>query len=478
MGYAHYDRLSMQDWLMLALEDENTHMHVGAVAIFDAKPLTNEEGTFDIERIRETIDAATVLIPRFRQRLAQVPFFGRPVWVDDRQFNLFYHVRHTALPPPGTVRRVKRLVGRVMSQKLDTHKPLWEVWVVEGIEGGRFALILKAHHCMVDGVGGVELLTQILSPDPNDAGPDGTEWIPRDVPSDRTLLMDELGYRFSGARTLAHAGWQAATNPFDSLASLRDGGSSMFESLTSGGFGATPSPIDEATGPYRRVDWLHLDIQGALQIKRAFEGTLNDVVLASAAGAFGRFLRQRGVRIQDLDFRTSIPMNLRGKDDSSSIGNHISTLFASLPIDEEDPVKRIKKVIEITRELKESAAEREEGGWFEEFSDRVFPNLMAAGARMVRDGAIRLVNVYISNVPGPRVPVYLQGAQLLEIYPVAPVVRMMAVALFSYDKGLYWGFNADWDLFPDLHDLVEFTELEFERLLKASASVPVPVSAS
>ncbi len=470
--YQHFDRLSGTDAVMLALDDENTHMHVGAVAFFDAGPLTNADGDFQIDRVRETIDAATVHIPRFRQKLAHIPLFDRPVWIDDRQFNLFYHVRHTALPHPGTLRKVKRLSGRVMSQKLDTHKPLWEVWVVEGLEDNRFALIIKAHHCMVDGVGGVELLTQILSPDPEATAPKMTEWIPRDVPSDLTLLRDEVGRRLTAPWSLATAGWRALTSPMESFGALRDGSSSLLETLSSIGTGSSPTPIDEATGPYRRVDWLHLDIEGALQIKRAFGGTLNDVVLASAAGAFGRFLRQRGVDTSALDFRTSIPMNVRNKSEETEIGNHITTLFASLPIDEDDPVKRIEQVIETTREIKRSAEERgvsDEEGVVGEFTDRLFPSLLAEAAKLVRD-RLQLVNVYVSNVPGPRVPVYLLGSKMLEIYPVAPVVHMIAVALFTYDKGLHWGFNADWDLFPDLHALIEFTEEEFETLLKAAAA--------
>ncbi|MDP6977976.1 MAG: wax ester/triacylglycerol synthase family O-acyltransferase [Myxococcota bacterium] len=472
MPYEHFDRLSSTDEVMLALDDENTHMHVGAVAIFDAAPLINADGDFEIDRVRDAIDAATIHIPRFRQKLVHIPVFDRPVWVDDRQFNLFFHVRHTALPHPGSLRKIKRLTGRVMSQKLDPHKPLWEVWVVEGLEDNRFALIVKAHHCMVDGVGGVELLTQILSPDPKAADPKLTEWIPRHVPSDLALFRNEVGRRLSAPWSLATAGWRAITSPIESLETLRDGGSNLIEAVSSMGTGSSPTPIDEATGPYRRVDWLHLDIQGALQIKRAFGGTLNDVVLACAAGAFGRFLRQRGVDTSDLDFRTSIPMNVRDKNGETDIGNHITTLFAALPVDEEDSTRRIEKVIETTREIKSSAEKRgvsDEEGLVGELSDRLFPSLMAEAARLVRD-RLQLVNVYISNVPGPRVPVYLLGAKMLEIYPVAPVVHMIAVALFTYDKGLHWGFNADWDLFPDLHALIEFTEEEFEALLKAAAA--------
>ncbi|MCP4036795.1 MAG: wax ester/triacylglycerol synthase family O-acyltransferase [bacterium] len=471
MEFVHFERLSGVDSAMLALEDENTHMHVGAVAIFDAAPLTGADGDFDIDRVREAIDAGTAQIPRFRQRLSRIPLFDRPIWVDDRQFNLIYHVRHTAMPHPGSIRKVKRLTGRVMSQKLDAHKPLWEVWVVEGLEDDRFALILKVHHCMVDGVGGIDLLTRILSPDPEAVAPKAARWIPRSAPSGREMLSDEIGHRLSLPLSLASAGWRALTKPRKSLAALREGASSLRDSLSFAGASASATPLDEETGPYRRVDWLQLDLSAALQARRAFGGTLNDLILACAAGALGRFLRQRGLHVEDLDFRASIPVNIRRDDERGELGNHISSLFAPLPIEEEDPVKRLERVIEITRELKTSVGD---GGWgaLDELSDRLFPSLMGELMKLMGT-RLRPVNVYISNIPGPRVPVYLLGARMLEIYPVAPVVHVLAIALFSYDKGLYWGFNADWDRFPDLHDLIAFTEQEFELLLKAAPETPV-----
>ncbi|MCP5039663.1 MAG: DUF1298 domain-containing protein, partial [bacterium] len=251
----------------------------------------------------------------------------------------------------------------------------------------------------------------------------------------------------------------------------REGASSLRDSLSFAGASASATPLDEETGPYRRVDWLQLDLSAALQARRAFGGTLNDLILACAAGALGRFLRQRGLHVEDLDFRASIPVNIRRDEERGELGNHISSLFAPLPIEEEDPVKRLERVIEITRELKSSVGD---GGWgaLDELSDRLFPSLMGELMKLMGT-RLRPVNVYISNIPGPRVPVYLLGARMLEIYPVAPVVHVLAIALFSYDKGLYWGFNADWDRFPDLHDLIAFTEQEFEQLLKAAPETPV-----
>jgi WS/DGAT/MGAT family acyltransferase len=468
MPYTHYERLSGVDAAMLALEDANTHMHVGAVAIFDAAPLMTPEGALEIQGIRSAIDVATVRTPRFRQKLARIPVFGHPVWVDDPLFNLFYHVRHTALPPPGNVRQLKRLTGRLMSQKLDPSKPQWEAWVVEGLEGDRFALILKAHHCMVDGVAGIDLLSKVMRPDADPSPPSAPRWISRPAPSDRELIADELVRRAALPLSLASAGWRGLREPRGSLEALRRGASTLLNSFFSTGGLVSPTPLDDETGPYRRVDWLQLDLQAALDARRAADATLNDLVLACAAGAFGRFLLQRGLRPADLEFRTSVPVNTRGKDIDPGLGNHVSTLTAPLPIDEPDPLKRLAKVVETTRELKESMS-KEDWGALDELSDNVFPLLMGAMLKLAST-RLRFVNVYVSNIPGPRVPVYLLGAPMLEIYPVAPVAHSLAVAVFSYDKGLYWGFNADWDKFPDLHDLIEFTRDEFERTLEASAA--------
>jgi WS/DGAT/MGAT family acyltransferase len=472
VSYFHYDRLSAIDAGMLRMEDANTHMHIGAVALFEAGPVSTPEGRLRIDRIRSAIDAATQRTPRFRQKLAWIPLLDHPVWVDDERFNLDYHIRHTALPPPGSIRSLKRLTGRLMSQKLDRSKPMWELWVVEGVEQDRFALVIKAHHCMVDGVGGVELLSSILSPDPESRPEPPGAWIPRPAPSGARLLAEEVGRRASLPLSLAGAGWQAASAPRESLESLGRGASALRESLTSGGGTVSATPLDDENGPYRRVDWLRVDIAPALEVKKKAGATLNDVVLACAAGAFGRFLQKRGLQIEDLSFRASIPVNLREGGERAE-GNRISTLFAPLPIAEPDPMRRLAQVVETMTELKRSPSK---GGWgaLSELSDRAFPGLMGDMLRLMSRGP-RLMNVYISNVPGPRVPVYLLGARMLEIFPVAPVVHSLAVALFSYDQGVHWGFDGDWDKFPDLHEMVEATEHEWQRLHRAAQERPPEV---
>ena len=474
MSYAHYDRLTALDAGMLRMEDANTHMHVGAVALFEAGPLSTPEGELRIDLIRSAMEAAIQHTPRFRQKLAYVPMLEHPVWIDDAHFNLDYHVRHTALPRPGGIRLLKRLTGRLMSQKLDRSKPLWELWVVEGIEQDRIALVMKAHHCMVDGIAGVDLLSRILGPDPEARPEPAGRWMPRPAPSGTRLLGDELRRRASLPVSLVGAGWRAAAEPRASLDALRQGASALRESLTAGRGEVSPTPLDDENGPYRRVDWLRLDIAPALEVKKAFGGTLNDVVLACAAGAFGQFLRRRGMRIEDLEFRASVPVNIRQRGEQGELGNRVSTLFAPLPIDEPDPRRRLARVIETTTELKRSPGM---GGWgaLGELSDRAFPGLMGSFLRLMAS-RLKLINVYVTNIPGPRVPVYLLVSRMLEIHPVAPVVHTLAVALLSYDQGMHWGFDADWDKFPDLHEMVEATEREWLQLHRAALGQAPEVS--
>jgi WS/DGAT/MGAT family acyltransferase len=209
MSYFHYDRLSALDASFLDMEDPNSHMHIGSLAIFDAGPLQTEDGGLDFERIFEFVDVALRRNARFRQKVARVPLLGHPVWVDDETFNLSYHLRHSCLPTPGSLRLLKRLAGRIMSQQLDRGKPLWEMWIVEGIEGNRFAVILKVHHCMADGVSGFDLLSAFMGPDASYRPPPAGHWVPRPAPAGRQMLTGELVHRARAPLALLGAGLRA-----------------------------------------------------------------------------------------------------------------------------------------------------------------------------------------------------------------------------------------------------------------------------
>jgi WS/DGAT/MGAT family acyltransferase len=467
MAYQHYDRLTALDAMFLELEQPHVHMHVGAVALFDAAPLTDASGEFAIDRIRSVVEAALANSPRFRQKLSWVPVFKHPVWVDDERFNLAYHVRHTSLPRPGDIRLLKRLAGRILSQKLDRGKPLWEMWVIEGVEDNRFALIAKAHHCMVDGISGLDLLAGVLRADPDPTLEPASSWYPRPAPSRRRLLGDELLHRASWPLSAAWSAGSALRNPREVLGNLEEAASGLGEVLTTGLRPTVSTPLNPDIGPHRRFDWAGIDLEAVKEVKTRLGGTVNDVVLSTAAGAIGRFLRQRGIQLKGEAFRAQVPMSIRTHAEAESAGNRIVMLLADLPIDERDALKRFKRVLQTTTRLKKSP-QRAGVEFFEAFSNSTLTSLFLFFARIATWQ--RSFNIVVINVPGPQFPVYLLGARMQEIYPLVPLAgnQGLGIALFSYDGRLYWGLNADWDALPDIHAMVKGLHLEFEALHKSA----------
>jgi WS/DGAT/MGAT family acyltransferase len=479
MAYTHYDRLTALDASFLAIEDHNVHMHVGTVGVFDAGPLTGSHGGLDMERVWAESERTLAHHPRFRQKLAHVPVLGNQVWVDDDRFNLNYHVRHTALPPPGDERQLKRLAGRIMSQQLDRGKPLWELWYVEGLGGerDRFAVITKLHHCMVDGIAGVDLMAAMMTPDPAAQAAAPPRWIPRQAPAPGRLLVDEIVRRASLPLDLARGGQALLREPRRALAAARDGLEALGEALAAATRPASPTPLNCDIGPHRRFDWARLDLDVVKGIKNRLGGTLNDVILAIVAGVARRFLRRRGEMVEDLTFRAMIPVNVRPTAEHGRLGNRVSFMMAPLPIAERSPERRLRQVIATMQALKQSK-QRQGAELLEEVSDRISSGLFAQVARW---GSRALpYNIVVTNVPGPQFPVYLLGAQLREVYPLVPLFtnQALGIALFSYDGGLFWGFNADWDAMPDLHDVVDMVEAELGALRQVAASGPLPVRAA
>jgi len=467
MTYAHYDRLSALDATFLALEDANVHMHVGAVAIFEAKPLATDDGRLDMTRIRRMAGPALSQSRRFRQRLERIPLLDHPVWVDDARFNLDYHLRHTALPAPGDERQLKRLVGRLLSQKLDPHKPLWEMWFVEGLTGDRFAVLTKAHHCMIDGISGVDLMAALIQADPSrrerDAAEGGERWLPRPAPGSARLLLDEVRRRAALALGLLGAGRRAASDPRRALEGAIGSIEGAAELLGSGLAPASMTPLNHPIGPHRRFDWMRMDLAVVKEVKSRLGGTVNDVVLATVSGAMRRFLEARGVAVDGLDFRAQVPVNIRADSQRGRLGNRVATLLARLPVHEADPRRRYAAVVETTRRLKDSSQVRG-SELLERLGDWTAKELLAAVVRTTSEQLS--FNMTVTNVPGPQFAAYLLGARMVAVYPVVPLFARQGagIALFSYDGALFWGFNADWDAVPDLHDLVRAVEEEFDTL--------------
>jgi WS/DGAT/MGAT family acyltransferase len=458
VAYAHFERLSAMDLSFLAMEDGRAHMHIGAVSIYDATPLRSADGGIDFERVLSFTEAQLHKFPRFRQRLDWVPGFGQPVWIDDDRFNLRFHVRHTALPPPGHDRQLKRLAGRILSQEFDRAKPLWENWFVDGLTGDRFAVISKVHHCMADGISGVAMGNLLVGPSADYEPPPRREWMPRPAPDRGRLVLDELRHR--------------ATAPIRLLRSARPGTEGDGSTATGAGVlglvgnvvqRGSPTPLNVEVGPHRRFDWARLPFADVRRIGKSAGGTVNDVVLTVATGALRGFLRQRGVSVDDLDFRAVVPVNMRAGAERSPSGNRVSEMIAHLPLAEADPWARLQAVVELTGELKASG-QSGAGDLMGQAVELLPPQLLAPLFRLASRSSV--ANIILTNVPGPRVPVYLLGARQLETYPVVPILanQGLGIALMSYDDGLFWGFNADWDAVPDLHDLVVGVTAGFDEL--------------
>lgn len=470
-----YERLSFLDTSFLALESPETHMHVGTVAIFELGDMAGPDGGLDFERVRRHIEGRLHMVPRYRQRLAWIPVEQYPVWVDDTHFNLDFHVRHTALPRPGSEQQLKNLAGRLMSQRLDREKPLWELWFVEGLSDDRFAIIAKVHHCMIDGAAGVDLMAMLLDLQPTDEVVDPKPWTPRPTPSGAELVVGETARitrsvldTVKGVREVAV---DAATGR---LAEVREAlsrrASAMGASLKSGWF--TPSsktPINERIGPNRRFTWADTTLEDAKSVRRAFGVTVNDVLLAAVTGALRRFLiDHRGFDVDRIDIRAMNPVSVRSERVFGASSNQVAMWLVQLPVDEPDPVRRLQFIQDQTLELKhdrhaEGAAALVQG------AAGTPTRMLSAGLRAAEE--MRPFNLTVTNVPGPQFPLYLGGAPMQRTYPVVPLWQHhgLGIALFSYLGTIHWGIIADWDLVPDPEAFIECVHAAVAELVEAAA---------
>ena len=467
---ATHERLSALDRTFLDLEYTETPMHVAGVMLFDAAPLRTPGGGIDVQKIRRYVASRLHLMPRYRQRIARIPFENHPVWVDDDRFNLEYHVRHTALPLPGGDEQLKRLTGRIISQQLDRGKPLWELWIVEGLDGDRFAMISKTHHCMIDGVAAIDLASVLLSPSPDATIPDAQPWKPRSAPSRSELVMEEAWRRLATPLEFGRAVLDAMQNPVETAESMGEQIFAVSETLGAGLFPASESPFNQPIGPHRRFEWTAIELADVKRVKNALGGTVNDVVLATVAGAVGSFLSGRGFspeEIAELDFRALVPVSLRASSERGTLGNRIASWAASLPIAETDPRRRLQAVCAVTADLKQSRLAMG-AEVLARVSEWTVSTLLSLAMRLA--ARARSFNLTVTNVPGPQIPLYLIGSRMLAAYPLGPLFLNQAlnIALVSYDGRLHWGLNADWDVLPDLRDLVTAIRASFDELLHAT----------
>ena len=456
------DRLSGLDASFLHLERGPAHMHVASTTLFEGPPP-------DYVEFRDHLASRLHLVPRFRQKLRFVPYAqGRPLWVDDPQFNIDYHVRHTALPEPGGEAELLDLAARVFSQRLDRSKPLWEMWLVDGLEGGRFAIVGKSHHCLVDGVSGVDLSTVLYdaSPEPSPAG-EQEQWAAAPEPSDAELLADAWVERVTtpaeivrGARRVFRGPRRAARATVDALEAAG--------ALARSGLGAPSSPLNVEIGPYRRFATVSADLGEVKQVKNAVGGTVNDVVLAVVAGALGRYLRGRGHSTHD-DLRAMVPISVRGDDEHGSLGNRVSSFLAPLPVGITDPLERLARVSETMGDLKQSK-QAVGATLMTELTDFAPPTIAGQAARL--QPRQRFFNLVVTNIPGPQFPLYLLGRRVEAVFPMVPLARRQALCfgILSYDGQLNFGLVGDFDAMPDLGSLAGDLEATLAETYAAARS--------
>lgn len=463
MSQQHLDRLSAVDAAFLHQEGSATHMHIGGLARFAGEAPTHQA-------LLEHIRGRLHLVPRYRQRIADAPLgLGRQRWIDDPRFNLEYHVRHTALPAPGGEEQLRRLAARIFSQRLDRTKPLWELWMVEGLSDGGFALISKTHHSLVDGVAGVDLMTMLFDLDP--AGTDrggAPPWIPQPSPSSAQLAATALQDTMGRAATLPLRAAAALARPGQALEDAREAGAALGEVLWRGMSPAPDTPLNLPIGPHRRIATVDAKLGDLKRIKSALGGTINDVLLAVVAGAIRRWMHGRGLRTEGVDMRVCVPMSTRSKDDQGSLGNQITQVVVPLPVYLGDPLERLRVVREAMQGVKESklAAGAELIAGMQDFAP---PTLLAQASRMNFSG--RFFNLLVTNVPGPQFPLYLLGSELRAVFPLAFLAgdRALAVAVMSYNGGVNFGLIADLDSMPDLDAVTDGIERSIEEYLELSA---------
>jgi WS/DGAT/MGAT family acyltransferase len=462
MAQKHLDRLSSVDAGFLHAEDGgDAHMHIGGLAILEGPAPSIEEFT-------DHIESRLPLVPRYRQRVVYPPLqTGRPLWVDDAAFTISYHVRHTALPRPGTEEQLRRLVGRIASQRLDRTKPLWEVWLIEGLADDRFAIINKTHHALVDGVGGVDILTALFDLDPNAARASAESWSPAPTPGTTGLLAHGAQSAVKAGAGLAIGLLGAAANVRESARRVADAGQGVFEIGQRLLDPAPATPLNRKPGPHRRFATVSCDLDDFKTVKNSLGGTVNDVVLTVVSGALGRFLQARGMDIDGLVLRACVPMSVRTADQKGGAGNRITIMVAPLPVGTPDPAERLNAV-RISMDGVKNSKQAVGAETLTKMENFMPPTVLAQAARL--GFSPRLYNVLVTNVPGPQFPVYLLGREMLELFPVAFLAptHLLAIGIISYHGRVTLGLLGDYDGIPDLELLAKEIENALDELVSAA----------
>jgi WS/DGAT/MGAT family acyltransferase len=460
------DRLTGLDSSFLHLERDGTQMHVASTTLFEgpAPPYID---------FRDHIESRLHLVPRFRQKVRFVPFGqGRPVWVDDPHLNLAYHVRHTSLPEPGTEQQLRVLAARIFSQQLDRSKPLWELWLIEGLKGGRFAIVGKTHHAMVDGVSGVDITTVLfdVEKEPAEAPKALERWIPRPEPNGAQLLGEALLERTIYPREIARGLRRIARGPRRALEKAAE------MALAAGSFAwtgvaAPRSPFNFDVGTHRRFAWVRASLADMKQVKNELGGTVNDVILAAVTGALGRYMRSRGLPTEGLELRAMVPVSVRTAEQHGALGNQVTAMMATLPVWCEDPKQRMEIVRQSMGDLKESK-QAMGAALLTQLADFAPTTIAGQAARL--QSRQRFFNLVVTNIPGPQFPLYLMGRRMERVFPMVPLAKNQGVCIgiMSYDGQVNFGLIGDYDGMTDLEDLARDLEDSIDELLEAAGGRP------
>jgi WS/DGAT/MGAT family acyltransferase len=463
MAPEHMDRLSAIDAGFLAQERAGSHMHIGAVMVGEGPPPGFDE-------FSEHVESRLHLVPRYRQKLATPRLeLGRPLWVDDPKFNIGYHIRQTALPRPGGIEQLRLLLARIFSQRLDRSKPLWELWLVEGLDDDRFAVINKTHHALVDGVSGVDITTVLFDLEREPAEPieAGDPWTPGPEPTDAAIAARGVRELVELPFNLARRALGVLSNPVPAIARAREAAEGVAEVAWTLVDSEPETPMNVSLGPHRRITWIRTDLDRLKGIKNGLGGTVNDVFLAVVTGALARWLRARGIDTKGLELLGCVPVSVRTQGEKDALGNKITMMSCPLPVYAEDPRDRYRIVSEAMQGLKESkrAVGAETIAGLQDFAP---PTIFAQASRL--NFSSRLYNLLVTNVPGPQFPLYLLGRELEQLVPI-PFLgpdKGLAIAIMSYNGGVHIGLMGDYDALFDIDDLAVWMSDEIASLAEVA----------
>ena len=456
------ERLTKLDASVRYLEEPDTPMHVGGVLILEAPP-------GGVDALADLVEARLPLVPRYRQRVAEVPgHLANPVWVDDPDFDIAYHLRRNCLPRPGTEAQLLDLVSRLSSRPLHRRRPLWEMYLVDGLSRGRVAVITKTHPALVDGLSAIDIGQVLLDVEPDAPAPEPAEWRPERPPSGAQLVWEALDEYARRPSAIVDTARGAVTDVRSTAARLTGVAGGLLRTARQTMLAAPHTPLNTTVGRQRRVAVARAELDDVKKVRKAHGGTVNDVLLTVVAGALREWLLSRGEPVvAGTSVRALVPVSMQ--DEDAVAGNRVSSYLVDLPVGEPNPRVRLARLSYAMRGI---AQHGQSVGADSLIALTGFapPTLHALGARAARGLSRRLFNLVVTNVPGPQFPLYAAGSRMLEVFPVVPLARGqgLSIGMTSYDGRVYFGLNADRDTVGDVDVLADLIEQEVGQLVETA----------